>query len=261
MEETNNIKIYAFKNLTQDSYIYVAASTYFEAYNLMMSFDKYADMHFDMHKFDIIYITSDNVFKVCKIDEEYRNMPFFIGPEAFDKLKQYIVSQEKDSFILTKNNILENTLIIPAEKVPNNLFTLSEYKESIQQLIEEQHIISAELDKYFDNHDYILKTLVDVKYSFPDDKDTIYKDTICMYTTCKRETDHFYSYINHKLEKYKNVNHKITDIEKNKIIISVDNNVKSNINEYKKMNRVGVTLNDLPMLRIINENKVDRISL
>lgn len=130
----NTLYIFYKKNKTNERII-IYADSYMEAKDTLFALNNYADLVYDLNEYKLQHVNIEKLFKELHLDETYDGYPYILTEENYKNLEDAIedksFSNIHNTHVLTKK-IAGN--MNKDNKICNSLYTLDEFKRSLQQM-------------------------------------------------------------------------------------------------------------------------------
>ena len=129
-------KLYIFyKKYKTNERVIIYADSYMEAKDTLFALNNYADLIYDLNEYKLQHVNTEKLFKELHLDETYDGYPYILTEENYKNLEDAIIdklfSNIHNAHVLTKKisgNMNEDN------KICNSLYTLDEFKRSLQQM-------------------------------------------------------------------------------------------------------------------------------
>ena len=121
-EVTNNNVIYIFNRKYDYGRIMICAKTERDVLDLLKTLNQYYEYEYDIDNYTIDYC-DDRIFKICDIDENYKDIPFFVSEKQYREIKTQINKKIDDEPKIDKGKYqikIENKIPVKKKEIDHS---------------------------------------------------------------------------------------------------------------------------------------------
>ncbi len=147
-------KLYIFyKKYKTNERVIIYADSYMEAKDTLFALNNYADLIYDLSEYKLQHVNTEKLFKELHLNETYDGYPYILTEENYknleDAIEDRLFSNIYNTHVLTKR--ISSNMNDKICNSCNSLYTLDEFKRSMQQMTENKEKQRNEIESMFDH--------------------------------------------------------------------------------------------------------------
>ncbi len=155
--------IFFKKNKTNERII-IYAYSYTEAKEALFALNSYANMIYDINEYRAQSVDTAKVEEELNITKEYSGYPYILSEADYEKIEPYIIDKQysymHNAHVLTKKMTDPFGINCVNGEKCNSLYTLDEFKHSMQQMVENKEKQRNEIESMFDHIGEVWYTVI-----------------------------------------------------------------------------------------------------
>ena len=132
--------------------VIIYANSYLEAKETLFALNNYADLVYDINEYKYQHVDTSALYNELKLNDTYEGYPYILTEENYKNIEKSIedktFSNMHNTHVLTKG--MADRMGIYDKKC-NSLYTLDEFKRSMQQMTENKEKQRNEIESMFDH--------------------------------------------------------------------------------------------------------------
>jgi len=141
--------------------VIIYANSYLEAKEALFALNNYADLVYDINEYRYQHVDTVALYNELKLNDTYEGYPYILTEENYKNLEKSIedktFSNMHNTHVLTKG--MADRMGIDDKKC-NSLYTLDEFKRSMQQMAESKEKQRNEIDSMIDHIGEVWYTVI-----------------------------------------------------------------------------------------------------
>lgn len=144
-----------------DERVIIYANSYLEAKEALFALNNYADLVYDINEYRYQHVDTVALYNELKLNDTYEGYPYILTEENYKNIEKSIgdktFSNVHNTHVLTKG--MADHMCVD-DKTCNSLYTLEEFKRSMQQMSESKEKQRNEINSMIDHVGEVWYTVI-----------------------------------------------------------------------------------------------------